>query len=228
MFREIEKNIETQTKSKQSTWTKTLKYKHWSFRGTQNRARWVFGGRERNRGHLGRGRSWWTDWCWRRWEMRVSMVLGLCLDGFFSQPCPTREIMRWTTPLGAKNEGKSSVKLLLKPERSQKKREFQRSEIWSDYTLHRVPQVEGNNPRARLATSEFFYWTRYILNKLKVKTQMPVFENWKQKPVLTSASGWFLLNSSTKMAIKFQLARVNCCRWNLLGPKIYIITKIID
>ena len=30
MFREIEKNIETQTKSKQSTWTKTLKYKHWN------------------------------------------------------------------------------------------------------------------------------------------------------------------------------------------------------
>ena len=26
------------------------------------------------------------------------------------------------------------------------------------------------------------------------------------------------LNSSTKMAIKFQLARVNCCRWNLLEP----------
>ena len=99
MFREIEKNIETQTKSEQSTWTKTLKYKHWNFRGTQNRARWVYGGRERKRGHLGRGRSWWTDWCWRRWELRVSMVLGLCLDGFFSQPCPTREIMRWTTPL---------------------------------------------------------------------------------------------------------------------------------
>ena len=30
MFREKEKNIETQTKSKQSTWTKTLKYKHWN------------------------------------------------------------------------------------------------------------------------------------------------------------------------------------------------------
>ena len=30
MFREIEKNNETQTKSKQSTWTKTLKYKHWN------------------------------------------------------------------------------------------------------------------------------------------------------------------------------------------------------
>ena len=28
--------------------------------------------------------------------------------------------------------------------------------------------------------------------------------------------------------IKFQLARINCCRWNLLGPKIYIITKIIN
>ncbi|KAM3700025.1 hypothetical protein ACB098_05G067400 [Castanea mollissima] len=31
--------------------------------------------------------------------MRVWVVLGLCLDGFFSQPCPTREIMRRTTPL---------------------------------------------------------------------------------------------------------------------------------
>ena len=30
MFREIEKNNETQKKSKQSTWTKTLKYKHWN------------------------------------------------------------------------------------------------------------------------------------------------------------------------------------------------------
>ena len=31
MFREIEK-IETQTKAKQSTWTKTLKYKHWNLK----------------------------------------------------------------------------------------------------------------------------------------------------------------------------------------------------
>ena len=30
MFREIEKNIQTQTKVKQSTWTKTLEYKHWN------------------------------------------------------------------------------------------------------------------------------------------------------------------------------------------------------
>ena len=54
MFREIEKNNETQTKSKQSTWTKTLKYKHWNFEEHKTEQGGFTEG-ERKRSHLGRG-----------------------------------------------------------------------------------------------------------------------------------------------------------------------------
>ena len=40
MFREVEKIIETQTKSKQSTWTKTLKYKHWNLEERKTEQGW--------------------------------------------------------------------------------------------------------------------------------------------------------------------------------------------
>ena len=99
MFREIEKKHWNTNKIKTEHLNKKFEIQTLKFRGTQNRARWVYGGRERKHGHLGRGRSWWTDWCRRRWEMRVSVELGLCLDGFFSQPCPRHEIMRCTTPM---------------------------------------------------------------------------------------------------------------------------------
>ena len=87
MFREIRKKHWNTNKSKTEHLNKNFEIQTLKFRGIQNRARWVYGGRERERkrGHLGRVRSWWTDWFWRRWEMGLSLVLGLLWDGFFSQ-----------------------------------------------------------------------------------------------------------------------------------------------
>ena len=81
----LEKEHWNTNKSKIEHLNKNFEIQTLKFRGIQNRARWVYGGRERKRGHLGRVRSWWTDRFRRRWEMSLSVVLGLRWDGFFSQ-----------------------------------------------------------------------------------------------------------------------------------------------
>ena len=167
MFREIEKkkNIETQTKSKQSTWTKTLKYNHWNLEEHKTEQGGFTEG-EREKTWSPGQRSELMNW------LRVSVVLGLCLDGFFSQPCLTREIMRWATPLefdikagsqkksrkwsyvGSErwvrrvDEGNGGVKLLLKPERSQKNKSS--NGLKFDVTIHCTGFhiVESNNQNA--------------------------------------------------------------------------------
>ena len=127
------------------------------FRGTQNKARWFYGGRERKRGHLGRGRSWWTDWCRRRWEMSLSVVLGLCLDGSsLNRCCHAWDYeMKWTTGVWYKGWVSEKVKKVIlcwfrevgemsKWEKPKKEsREFQLSEIWGDYHI-----VVSNNQNA--------------------------------------------------------------------------------
>ena len=74
MFREIENNIETKTKSKQSTWTKTLKYKHWNLeehkteqggfaeRERENVVTWAEVGADELT-DVGAGDSWGCQWC---------------------------------------------------------------------------------------------------------------------------------------------------------------------
>ena len=97
------KNIETQTKAKQSTWTKTLKYKHWNLEEYKTEQR-GFAERERERENVVtcRGRSWWTDWILMSALVRDELVGGArSLLGWvlLSIDVITREIMRWTEPL---------------------------------------------------------------------------------------------------------------------------------
>ena len=115
MFREIEKKHWNTNKRKTEHLNKNFEIQTLKFRGIQNRARWVYGGRERKRGHLGRGRSWWTDWCRRRWEMSLSVVLGLRLDGSsLNRCCHAWDYeMNWTTGVWYKGWVSEKVKKVI-------------------------------------------------------------------------------------------------------------------
>ena len=144
------KNHWKTNKSKTEHLNKNFEIQTLKFRGIQNRARWVYGGRKRKRGHLGRGRSWWIDWCQRRWEMSLSVVhhawdyemnwtTGVWYKGWVSEKVK-EVILCWFREVGemsewgswvmsnvirrkrAKNERIGSVKLLLKPGRAKKVR----------------------------------------------------------------------------------------------------------
>ena len=89
MFREIEKKKHWNTnKSKTEHLNKNFEIQTLKFRGIQNRAVGLRRERERERtwSPAEVGADELTEyWCRRWWEMSLSVVLGLCLDGFFSQ-----------------------------------------------------------------------------------------------------------------------------------------------
>ena len=99
MFREkVSKHWNT-NKSKTQHLNKNIEIQTLKFREIQNSARWVYRGRERKHGYLGRVRSWWTDRFQCRWEMGLLVVLGLRKDGFFSQKIFSLVRLWWIEPL---------------------------------------------------------------------------------------------------------------------------------
>ena len=99
MFREKVSKHWNANKSKTQHLNKNIEIQTLKFREIQNSARWVYKGRERKRGHLGRVQSWWTNRFQRWWEIGLSVVLGLRWDGFFSQKIFSRVRLWWIEPL---------------------------------------------------------------------------------------------------------------------------------
>ena len=99
MFREIEIKHWNTNKSKTEHLNKNFEIQTLKFRGIQNRATWVYGERERERGHL--QRSELMNWLMSA-QVRDELVGGArSLLGWvlLSMDVVTREIMRWTEPL---------------------------------------------------------------------------------------------------------------------------------
>ena len=144
----LEKNIETQTKAKQSTWTKTLKYKHWNLeeykteqggftegeRERENVVTWAeFGADELT--DFGAGERWACRWCWvfsgmgsslnrccHAWDNEMNWTTGVWYKGWVSEK--VKEVnLCWFREVGEVSEWGSGLWVMASEGREQKLRE---------------------------------------------------------------------------------------------------------